>query len=108
MENEQITPVTPVSPDPGPKPANYLVWSIITTVLFFWPLGIPAIVNAAKVNRLWDQGRHDEARAASGRARGFAKASCIVGIILITLITIFYIWLFSELESARSSSYYYY
>jgi hypothetical protein len=32
-------------------PDNYLVWSILATIFCCWPLGIPAIVNATKVDR---------------------------------------------------------
>ena len=63
------------------KPKNYLGLAIVC-ILFCWPLGIPAIIKASKVNSLWDSGRFEEARTASASARKFATIGLIVGIII--------------------------
>ena len=63
------------------KPNNYLVWSILSIVLCCWPIGIAAVVYAAKVDSLWGQGRHNESRAASEKAKNLTIISAICGII---------------------------
>ena len=50
-------------------PDNYLVWSILATILCCWPLGIPAIINATKVDKLWAQGDKAGAVAKSEEAK---------------------------------------
>ena len=67
------------------RPANYLPWAIVCTAALCWPFGIPAIVNAAKVNRLWDQGQYDEAYEASHKAKKFCITSTILGAIWLTI-----------------------
>jgi O-antigen/teichoic acid export membrane protein len=67
----------------GENVPNYLALSILVTIFCCWPLGIPAIVYAAKVNGLVAQGDYEAARSASRTA----KTLCIVNIIL-TLIGI--------------------
>ena len=62
------------------RPNNYLGKAIAALILC-WPFGIPAIINAAKVNSLWDQGKQNEAMEASQKAAKFAKIAIILGII---------------------------
>lgn len=66
------------------RPANYLVWAIVTTVLFM-PLGIASIVFATQVNRKWAMGDVAGAQAASTHAKDFAVWSAIVAIIALML-----------------------
>ena len=54
---------------PVEKPDNHLVWAILSTVLCCWPLGIPAIMNAAKVDKLWAEGDYCGARDAADKAK---------------------------------------
>lgn len=65
----------------GDKPGNLLPLSIVTTIICCWPLGIPAILNAAKVDKLWNNGQYDEARSASKRARTFIILSAVLGFV---------------------------
>ncbi len=51
------------------KVTNYLWQSIVVTVLCCLPLGIPAIVFAAKVNGLVAAGKIEEAQDASQKAK---------------------------------------
>ena len=62
-------PYPPQSPIVGSRPDNFLVWSILATIFFFMPFGIPAIVNSAKVDRLWSEGDYQGAKDAARRAR---------------------------------------
>lgn len=63
-------------------PDNYLVWAILSTVLCCLPLGIVSIVKSAKVNTLWAQGQHDEARKTAEDAKKFAIWSAIAGVVV--------------------------
>ena len=51
------------------KPNTWLVWSILSTIFCCLPLGIAGIVYANKVDTLWYQGHHEEARKAASKAR---------------------------------------
>lgn len=87
QNNEPQQPYYEPNPQPqnqqpvGDKPGNLLPLSIVTTILCCWPMGIPAIINAAKVDKLWDSGQYDEARAASKRARTFIILSAVLGLV---------------------------
>lgn len=72
-----------------PRPDNYLAFAIVMTILFFVPTGIVAIVKAAQVDSLYNQGRYEEAEAMSLAARKFSRISLWVGIGIIA----FYIFL---------------
>lgn len=62
------------------KPDNLLVWSILVTILCCWPLGIPAIINSAKVDKLWMAGDKLGAYEAAKKAKTFCFISLGVGI----------------------------
>ena len=62
---------------PGSPPADNLVWAILA-VFCFWPLGVAAVVNAAKVNSLWATWDVEGARAASRKARLYAIWSAVI------------------------------
>ncbi len=65
--NSQSIP--PVNPTREQCPDTYLVWAILSTILCCWPLGIPAIVHASKVEKLWNQGDKTGAREKSEQAK---------------------------------------
>lgn len=64
------------------QPDNYLVWSILVTVLCCLPFGIVSIINAAKVNGLWGSGQYAEAQAASENAKKWAIWGAVAGVIV--------------------------
>ena len=66
----------------GPPPDNYLVWSILSTLLCCLPLGIVAIINSSKVNGLWAAGQFAEAQKASQDAKKFAMWSALAIVII--------------------------
>ncbi len=68
-------------PPPTQPPDNYLVWSILCTVLCCLPLGIVAIINSSKVNGLWAAGQYGEAQKASENAKKFAMWGAIAGVV---------------------------
>ncbi|HEY0229105.1 MAG TPA: CD225/dispanin family protein [Mycobacterium sp.] len=66
-------------------PDNYLVWSILATVLCFPITGIIAIVKAASVNGLWTQGRYAEAQDAAASAKKWVRWSVIIWVVLVVI-----------------------
>jgi hypothetical protein len=70
------------APTPGSPPPNYLVWSILTTVLCCLPLGVVSIVFAAQVNSKWSAGDVAGAQNASNKARLFAILSAVIGLVV--------------------------
>ena len=70
------------------RPDSYLAWSILSTILCCWPLGIPAIVASTKVDKLWQQGDFDGARKKSEDAKKWCLIS-LVGGVIIYIITFF-------------------
>ena len=46
-----------------------------------WPFGIPAIVNASKVNKLWSEGDHAGAYEAAANAAKWKNIAIVLGII---------------------------
>jgi len=71
-------------------PENHLAKAIVGTVLC-WPFGIAGIVNAAKVNNLWNSGRYEEAVAASQSAAKWARISLTLGIISMVIYVIYFV-----------------
>ncbi len=75
---------------------NYLWQSIVVTIFCCWPLGIPAIVYAAKVDGLKSRGDIQGAMAASASAKTWCWAAGGIGGGLIA------IWLLFVLFAAAS------
>ena len=70
-------------------PENHLTKAIILTILCCWPLGIPAIVNAAAVNNAYIAGRYDVALHKSQEAAKWCKYCLIAGVVFWGLYIIF-------------------
>lgn len=64
----------------GAAPKNWL-WLSIVSVLFCWPLAIPAIVFSSRVNGKWAAGDAAGAQSSSGRARMFGLVAIGLGVI---------------------------
>ncbi|GHJ46041.1 hypothetical protein Cs7R123_33830 [Catellatospora sp. TT07R-123] len=64
---------------PQPQIDNNMTWSIVS-IFFFWPLAIPAIINASKVNPLLQQGDFAGAQAAATESKKWSKLALIIGI----------------------------
>ena len=74
-----------------PKPDNYLVWAILTTLFCCLPLGIVSIVYASKVDSLYSSRDYLGAKAASDKAKNWAMwsaISCIALVIIIMIIAV--------------------
>lgn len=79
------------NPQTPAKPDNYLAFAIVSTVLFFAPTGIVAIVKASQVDSLWSEGKYEEALAMSASAKKFSKISLFIGLGILGFFTLFYI-----------------
>lgn len=63
-----------------PKPKSHLALAILTTIFCCLPLGIVSIVQAAKVDNLWNNGQYDAAINASDKAKKWAVISAVLAI----------------------------
>ncbi len=63
------------------KPANYLVWSILSTLLCCLPLGIVSIIFAAQVDSKFAAGDYAGAEQSSQRAKMWAWIAFATGLI---------------------------
>ena len=81
MENNQNMP---------PKPNNYMVVAILSTVFCCLATGIASIIYASKVNEHYARGEYEQAERASKNARLWA----FIGIGLAAVIWIIYIAIF--------------
>ena len=71
------------------RPKNYLVESILATVLCCLPLGVVGIVYATQVNSKYDAGDYEGAQKASRDAKKWVTWSVIASVIFIVLYLIF-------------------
>jgi hypothetical protein len=69
-------------------PRSYLVFAVLVTIFCFWPTGIVAIVNAARVNSLWKTQEHDKARKASRRARDWGLLTLAIGVVAVIAVVL--------------------
>ncbi len=67
-------------PNPGPKPSNYLVGAILSTIFCCLPFGIAAIIYAGQVDSLWYAEKYDAAREMSRKASKWMWAGVITAI----------------------------
>lgn len=59
-------------------PETHLAKAILVTIFCCWPLGIPAIVNAASVSKAFYNGYYDLAKEKSEKANKWSNYSIIV------------------------------
>ena len=60
-------------------PKDYLIWSILSILFCFWPLGVYAIILSSDVKTLWNAGRHQEAQDKSDKAKKMNIICLIIG-----------------------------
>jgi hypothetical protein len=70
----------------GEKPNNYLVWGVVSTLLCCLPLGVASIYYATRVNQRWQAGDVAGAKHAADRARTFAIASAVIGVLALAVL----------------------
>ncbi|RIV38590.1 CD225/dispanin family protein [Micromonospora radicis] len=66
---------------------NNMTMSIVA-IFLFWPLAIPAIINASKVNPLLQQGDFAGAQAAAAESKKWSKWALIAGISWIAIVLV--------------------
>lgn len=76
---------------PQTPPKNYLVESILVTVLCCLPLGIMGIINATKVEGLYAAGDYESAQRYADEAKKWCKFGLIGGIVVAVIYIIFMI-----------------
>ena len=88
LSTPPLSPTPPIHtavPSMGTPPKNWLVESILVTILCCLPLGIVGIINATKVESLWNTGQRDAALKASQEAGKWVKIAFFTGIVVIGL-----------------------
>lgn len=83
-----------------PKPSNYLILAIFSTIFCCIIPGIVSIINAAKVNEAYALGNYEAAEKASKNAKIWALVS--IGVIACIWILIFAIFGFGIIGSILS------
>jgi uncharacterized membrane protein len=68
-------------PQQPPAINNNMTMSIVS-IFLFWPLAIPAIINASKVNPALQIGDWATAQQAANESRRWSKLALIIGIVL--------------------------
>ena len=71
-------PAAPLQPRP-PKPDNYLVWAILSTLFCCIPFGIVSIVYSAQVDSKYAMGDYAGAQASAGQAKVWFWVAAILG-----------------------------
>jgi hypothetical protein len=79
----------PFEQAPQPRPKNWLVESILVTILCCLPFGIVGIINAAAVNGKYEAGDYAGALYSSQQAGKWTKIGFFVGLAVIVLYLIF-------------------
>ena len=70
----------PGQPPQQPPVDNNMTMSIVS-IFLFWPLAIPAIISASKVNPLLAQGDIHNAQIAATDSKKWSKLALIVGLV---------------------------
>lgn len=82
----------------GAKPDNYLVWTILSTLLCCLPVGAIGIYYSTQVDKLWAQGdvagAYDRARTARNLAIGAAVFSLVLFVVWILFLIVLGDWNF--------------
>jgi hypothetical protein len=86
-EGSPLPPLVPTYATPVVEapPKNWLIESILVTILCCLPLGIVGIIHATKVDTFWSTGQREEAYKASQEAGKWVKIGAISGFIAIVL-----------------------
>jgi hypothetical protein len=86
---------------PGAPVSNNMTASIIS-IFFFWPLAIPAIMNASKVNERLAAGDIAGAQQAAAESKKWSKLAFIIGGILYVVCCGGYLLFFVLLSAAST------
>ena len=70
-------------------PKSYLTEAILATIFCCWPLGIPAIVHASRVEGRYERGDYEGAEEASRQAKQYMQYSFWLGFAIAALYILF-------------------
>ena len=87
MENQNQQPYQPnyAEGQRPPKPDNYLVWAILSTIFCCLPLGIVSIVYSSKVDGQYNAGDYNGAQDYANKAKKFAMWAAISWVIIVII-----------------------
>jgi hypothetical protein len=85
-----------------PQIDNNMTMSIVA-IFLFWPLAIPAIINASKVNPALQAGDYAGAQQAADESRKWSKLALIIGLIGWAVSVVCCIGYFAIIASAVST-----
>ena len=91
---------------PGQPPAvdNNMTMSIVS-IFLFWPLAIPAIISASKVNQALQVGDIAGAQAAAADSKKWSKLAIIIGLVFWGIGVLCCIGYFALFAAATASSF---
>jgi hypothetical protein len=81
---------------------NNMTMSIVA-IFFFWPLAIPAIINASRVNPALQMGDYAGAQNAANESRRWSKLALIIGIVFWVIAIVCWVVLFATAASVSTS-----
>ena len=82
----QPPPPPGAAPGPGPQQIDNNMTMSIVALFLFWPLAIPALINASKVNPALQAGDYATAQHHSAESKKWSKWALIVGLVWIGLV----------------------
>ena len=85
LKSQPVQQPQPASQPVGEKPKDFLALSILSTIMCCLPFGIPAIINASKVENLWNKGDYSGAEEASKKAKKWITTAAIAGAVFIII-----------------------
>ncbi|GAB3798745.1 CD225/dispanin family protein [Micromonospora zhanjiangensis] len=94
----------PGYPSQQPQQIDNNMTMSIVAIFLCWPLAIPAIINASKVNPALQQGDYAGAQAAAAESKKWSKLALIIGACLWAVSIICCIIYFVVLASAANSA----
>jgi hypothetical protein len=88
---------------PPQQPIDNNMTMSIVSIFLFWPLAIPAIINASKVNPALQLGDYAGAQTAANESRRWSKLALIVGLIWYGVLVVCCIGYFAVFATAAST-----
>src|SRR6266581_3637735 len=89
-------------PQGQPQVDNNMTMSIVS-IFLFWPLAIPAIINASKVNPALQAGDYAGAQQAANESRKWSKLALIIGLSVWALLIICWVLFFVIFATTASN-----
>lgn len=87
---------TPQAEAPAVKGTTYLVWSILVTLFCCLPLGIPAIIFAAKIDNCNARGDFAAAAQNARKAKNFCIWGAVASVVVLLFYILFMVFMFAE------------